>query len=574
MNERSDGYRQRVQQAMAGWRGSPTRAWFGSRFRGWLDALLPRAWRGGAPAPPGAPPELPLAACVSVVIPALNEASRIASVVAYALADPATAEVIVVDDGSIDDTAALARGAGAQVLASGMLGKGVSMKEGALTARCEVVVYLDGDLAGLRPGIVSDLARPLLGDEADFVKAGFGRGGGRVTELTAKPMLKVFFPELAHFSQPLGGIVAARRTLLRSLSFEDGYGVDIGLLIDAQRAGARLAEVDIGSIEHDSQPLLDLGAMANEVSRVVFARAKAAGRLHVDQIAAMYETQRLASADIGFVLTRRRGRQRLLLLSMEGCVTPTRFELELARATGHAPALRPLLAGRGSNGSAAGGLNHPGDAQQERIAALFRFVHRSAFEDVARAIEVRPGVLEFVKQMRRAGFMVGLLSDSYFIAADIVRRRIYADFALAPLMQFDADVCTGQWRANPAFLPSDHGGAAAPLFSCKSEVLRRFREDTKPPPVQTCWAVGDPVADLELLRGADRGFVLDAKAPGRVHASGFHAVASFADLLALVPPPPAGEAEAPAGEATTAPSAATPSAAAGIEMPPAAKGTN
>ncbi len=553
MSERSERYRQRVQQAVAGWRGSPTRAWFGARWSAWLDALLPRAWRAAAPAPPAA---LPLAACVSVVIPALNEASRIASVVAYALADPATAEVIVVDDGSIDDTAALARDAGAQVLASGMLGKGVSMQEGALTARCEVVVYLDGDLAGLRPGIVSDLTRPLLRDEADFVKASFGRGGGRVTELTARPMLKVFFPELAHFVQPLGGIVAARRTLLRSLDFEDGYGVDIGLLIDAQRAGARLAEVDIGSLEHDSQPLLDLGVMANEVSRVVFARAKAAGRLHVDQIAAMYETQRLASADIGFVLTRRRGRQRLLLLSMEGCVTPTRFDLELARATGHAPALRTLLAGRGSNGSTAGTLHNNNDAQQERIAALFRFVHRSSFEEVARMIEVRPGVLEFVKQMRRAGFMVGLLSDSYFIAADIVRRRIYADFALAPLMQFDADVCTGQWRANPAFQPRDHGGATA-KSSCKSEVLCRFREDSNPPPLQICWAVGDAVADLELLRGADRAFVLDAKAPGRVHASGFHAVASFGDLLALVPAPPSAEGDVPVSNAIVAPTAAS-----------------
>lgn len=133
-------------------------------------------------------------ACASVVIPALNEAKRIQEVVAYALADPATAEVIVIDDSSIDDTAMLARQAGAQVLTSSMLGKGISMCDGAAAATQEMVVYLDGDLANLRPGIITSLCLPLLNNEADFVKARFGHGGGRVTELTAKPMVKVFFP--------------------------------------------------------------------------------------------------------------------------------------------------------------------------------------------------------------------------------------------------------------------------------------------------------------------------------------------------------------------------------------------
>jgi glycosyltransferase involved in cell wall biosynthesis len=93
----------------------------------------------------------------TVCIPALNEEKRIADVVAYALADPATAEVVVIDDSSIDATAALARAAGARVQTSTMLGKGSSMFDGAQAAREELVVYLDGDLAGLRPGIISDL---------------------------------------------------------------------------------------------------------------------------------------------------------------------------------------------------------------------------------------------------------------------------------------------------------------------------------------------------------------------------------------------------------------------------------
>ena len=505
----------------------------------WLARLLQRGlrWVGERLGPPpGAPqtPELPTAAlpvppadappktCVTVVIPALNEAKRIASVVAYALADPATAEVVVVDDSSIDDTAALAREAGARVVTSTMLGKGPSMHDGLLAAQCEFVAYLDGDLAGLRPGIVSDLCAPLRRGEADFVKARFGRGGGRVTELTAKPMLKVFFPELAEFGQPLGGIIAARRSLLQQLVFEDGYGVDIGLLVDAHRAGARLAEVDIGSLEHDSQPLHDLTVMANEVSRVIYGRARAAGRLHTEQITAMFETQRQAAAVLEYILTRRRSRQRLLLLDMDGTITTSRFAVELSRATGQETALMELLD------------NAEDDAatRSDRIAALFRFVHRQQFERVARSAPLRPGVIEFVNRMRRAGFMVGVLSDSYFIAADIVRRRVFADFALAHTLQFDADVCSGQVRLNPAFLPRV-AGEGEPV--CKSHVLRRFKADDVGLPVTECWAVGDNLNDLGLLRLADRGFAIEPRAAALRDEPGITVIQSFEELLPLVP---------------------------------------
>jgi phosphoserine phosphatase len=484
----------------------------------WLHGRRTAAAAEAAPAPHGARGHTPMA-CASVVIPALNEAERIAGVVAYARADPATAEVIVIDDSSINDTAALAQQAGARVARSTMLGKGASMRDGVREAEAEFIVYLDGDFAGLQPGIASELVRPLLAAEADFVKARFGRGGGRVIELTAKPMLKVFFPEIAAFAQPLGGIAAARRSLLASLDFEDGWGADVALMIDAQRAGARPAEVDIGRLEHDSQPLADLAAMANEVAPVICARARAAGRLNVDQIGAMVELQRQAAAAIDQVVQRRRGRRRLLLLDLDGTAILGRFVAALARATGRDDALAAAVA-------------HDAAALAQ-VAAQLRFVHCQQFERVARALPPRPGVIELVNRARRGGFMVGVLGEASFDAAEIVRRRIFADFAIAHTLRFDRDVCTGELNLNPPFTPLQ-GGDAGGLD--KVHVLQRFRSDAGEPPLEEVWAVGDDADDLRLLRAADRGFVVDAKSPLLAALPNVAAIASFGEMLRALEP--------------------------------------
>lgn len=502
------------------------------RIRQWFSHQIAR-WK--KPHQISAPPETkltplrldaPLRPCVSVIIPALNEEKCIADVVNYALSDSATAEVIVVDDSSIDNTAALARTAGARVITSSLLGKGASMADGLRLAQSEVLVYLDGDLKGLRSGIISDLARPLLAGQAEFVKARFGRGGGRVTELTAKPMLKVFFPELAHFNQPLGGIIAARKSLLQQLTFEDGYGVDIGLLLDAWRANAKLTEVDIGHLEHDSQPLLDLTSMANEVSRVIYSRARESGRLHVEQITAMYESQRQATASWDYAITRQKNRTKLLLLDMDGTVTTSRFATLLAQATGQVDELNKHLDNR----------NPDTLTRSSNIAQIFRFVHRQKFEAVAKAMPIRPGVIECVKAFKRAGFMVGVVSDSYFVAAEVLRKRIFADFALAHTVHFQGDVCTGDLSINPAFMarngdekpPSD-----TPAIS-KQHVVAQFRDPHLSTPFRQIWAVGDNDNDVDMLSLADRPWTIEPKSPRLKTIPGVTEIAHFDELTAAL----------------------------------------
>ena len=458
-------------------------------------------------------------AFVTVAIPALNEEKAIESVVQYALRDRATGEVIVIDDSSTDQTASIASRAGARVITSSMLGKGASMQDGVMAACHEYIVFLDGDLSGLQENIISNMVAPLVRDEADFVKARFGRGGGRVTELTAKPMLKVFFPELAHISQPLGGIIAVRSSLLKHLTFEPGYGVDIGLLIDAFRKGARIAEVDIGSLEHDSQSLLDLTTMANEVARVIHHHSREAGRLHVEQITEMYEAQRQAAASFDYIIHRQKNRTKVVLLDMDGTITPNRFVLELAKHTHTEDTLASLLDNP---------LNDAGTRSKE-IASIFKYTHRKQFDKVAMSMEIRPGVINFVNQMKRDGFMVGIVSDSYFIAAEIMRKRIFADFAIAHILHFQNDICTGELKINPDFLPN---GKLLEDFVCKSNVLKRFLSTKNKPSFKEVWAIGDNLNDLNMLNLADKSFVIAPKSAALKNQKHITEIQSFVELLA------------------------------------------
>ena len=193
-------------------------------------------------------------------------------------------EILVVDAASRDGTAALAAGRGVRVADESSLlpaygpalGKGDAMWRGVAATTGEVVAFLDTDTEDFTPAFVLGLLGPLLCEPAvAFVKGAFRRplrvgdvvvpdGGGRVTELVARPYLNLHVPELAPFVQPLAGEVAARRELLESLPFPVGYGVEIALLIDALRAVGLegLAQVDLGTRQNRHQPLRDLTAMA------------------------------------------------------------------------------------------------------------------------------------------------------------------------------------------------------------------------------------------------------------------------------------------------------------------------
>lgn len=232
---------------------------------------------------------------ISVVLPALNEEETVGDIVAAIRRDlvqevPLVDEIVVVDSGSADRTSEVAAAAGARVVHRDTIlpripavpGKGEVLWRSLLVTTGDIVCFIDADLREFSSDFVSGIVGPLLTDpEVALVKAMYDRPlgaaagqGGRVTELMARPLLNLHWPQLAGFVQPLGGEYAARRSLLEQLPFPVGYGVELGMLVDALHLVGldALAQVDVGVRKHRHQDGQALGRMAAAIYRTAQLR--------------------------------------------------------------------------------------------------------------------------------------------------------------------------------------------------------------------------------------------------------------------------------------------------------------
>jgi len=240
---------------------------------------------------------------VSLVVPARNEAGTVGDVVARVrerLVDTVSLvdEIVVIDSDSTDATYDVAASAGADVHRSAEIrpdlgshpGKGEAMWKSLFVTDGDLIVFMDADLTDWDTHFVPGLLGPLLTwPDVQLVKGFYERpgeqgplDGGRVTELVARPLISLLFPELQDVVQPLAGEWAVRREHFASLSVPTGYAVELAALIDtaaAHGAGA-IAQVDLGTRSHGHQALLDLGGMAVQIlaaalSRTEWARPRA-----------------------------------------------------------------------------------------------------------------------------------------------------------------------------------------------------------------------------------------------------------------------------------------------------------
>jgi glucosyl-3-phosphoglycerate synthase len=267
-------------------------SWFADRTRSVADLSLAAGLRAKG------------ATRVSVVLPALDEQATIGVIVATLRRElveqsPLIDELVVIDSGSRDNTAQVAADAGARVVhvddvlprLPSVAGKGEALWRSLAATTGDVVAFVDADLEDFDAAFVWGTVVPLLTDpDLAFVKATYDRplsdglrvhptGGGRVTELVARPMINLHWPELAGFVQPLAGEYAARRTLLERLPFPCGYGVELGLLVDAFGVAGleAMAQVHVGVRRHRHHDDQALGRMAAEILLTAQSRLHGAG---------------------------------------------------------------------------------------------------------------------------------------------------------------------------------------------------------------------------------------------------------------------------------------------------------
>jgi len=233
---------------------------------------------------------------ISVVLPALNEAATVGPVIEtiMPMLGGLVDELIVLDSGSTDDTESRALAAGARVVhreealpqIPPQPGKGEALWRSLAATTGDFIVFIDSDLIDPDPMFVPRLVGPLLTADGIHLVRGFYRrplkvgdaedanGGGRVTELVARPLLAALRPELGYVLQPLGGEYAGTRELLTSVPFAPGYGVEIGLLVDTyDRYGLdAIAQVNLGVRTHRNRPLSELGPMSRQIIATLLTR--------------------------------------------------------------------------------------------------------------------------------------------------------------------------------------------------------------------------------------------------------------------------------------------------------------
>lgn len=379
---------------------------------------------------------------VTVIIPSLNEEKTIAQVIALVKRDLLTTEVIVVDDKSTDSTVKLARLAGAKVITSTKLGKGTSMKDGAMIAQNKVIVFLDADIITYPENVVALLAAPIISGEADFVKSYFTRQAGRVTELVAKPLLNILYPGFPEFRQPLSGMIAGKKMLFEAIEFEEGYGVDIGLLIDMHKLGAIIKEVDIGNILNDMQPLEELGKMSKEVARTILKKSKGEALQSLET----YEYIQVIREQMDYAIHEElMSLKKIAVFDMDNTLFRGSFIRTAAEDFGFSAELSRIVDVNAGNPF----------IRTKKIARLLKGRTIGDLLEVAESMEVTCNLEKLIGTLKEQGYITGIISDSYDCITNHLKNKYGFDFTIANELEFSKSIVTGEVKIPSVFLSGD-----------------------------------------------------------------------------------------------------------------------
>ncbi len=425
---------------------------------------------------------------VSVIIPALNEEKTIREVLQIVSKSPEVDEILVIDDKSFDNTIKKSRLPKVRIYTSSKLGKGASMRDGMLLSRNEILVYLDADILTYPDDIIERLADPIIKDEADFVKSCFDRQGGRVTELVAKPLLSLLFPDLTKFSQPLSGMIAGKKNWFRKVGFENDYGVDIGILLEMHLLGARIKEVDIGYLENRMQSWEQLSKMSREVSRSILKHAKGMEGINLETLENISEIRSQMDYAIRESLM---GLEKMIIFDMDNTLLEGSFITTAAEEFGLVDELIGIVT-----------EYQNAYARTKSIAKLMKNKTIDEIIECADKIKIVDDAAYVIRELKMKGYVCGIISDSYDVVTNHIKNKLKMDFSVANELEFSKSIATGEVRVPSAFMRRPESKCGHEF--CKSNVLYELAAKYKID-IKNIIAVGDSENDLCLVRESGIG---------------------------------------------------------------------
>jgi glucosyl-3-phosphoglycerate synthase len=425
---------------------------------------------------------------VSVIIPALNEEKTIRQVINLVSRSPVVNEILVIDDKSYDNTIKQSRLPKVRIYTSPLIGKGASMRDGMLLAKNEVIVYLDADIITYPENIAELLSRPILDDEADFVKSCFDRQAGRVTELVAKPLLSLLFPEMSRFSQPLSGMIGAKKSWLKRIDFENDYGVDIGILLDMYSMGARIKEINIGYIENRMQSWEQLGKMSREVSRSILKRVKSIDVRNLETL----ENISVIRTQMDYAIRESLiGMEKMIIFDMDNTLLEGSFIVKAAEEFKFTDELIKIVTENSNS--------------YTRTKLIARLLKNRSFDEILEVVDkikIIDDAASVIRELKKKGYICGIISDSYDIVTNHLKNKLKMDFSIGNELEFSKSLATGEVKVPSVFMRNKHSNCNHDF--CKSNVLFQLAEQYKID-IKNIIAVGDSENDICLVKESGIG---------------------------------------------------------------------
>ncbi len=415
---------------------------------------------------------------VSAIIPAYNEEKTIRSVIETAKKSNYIYEIIVVDDGSVDKTRELALEAGAKVVTHRKnMGKGRAIKTGISKSSGDILVFLDADI-NWKHRKIEALVEPILRDEADFVKSSFTRKRGRLTELLVKPLIKTIFSGI-EFSQPLSGQFAGKKEFFKTLSIEDKWGIDIGILLDAIKQKQRIKEVNIGTIIHKKRPLEDLIVTGEDVVKTIFKKAA--------------EMEEFLSFDARNLVAE--GIKGVAAFDLDGTLINGSSIEYLAKRFGFKRRLDALRLA----------FKRCKIKEQHittELAKCLKGIKKSYIEKVCEHITLKRNVQAVIRQLKKRGYVIVIISSAFSPVVEYFAKKLDADEFYCPRLLEHRDKYTGEVDFSDIY---DEDCCQQSV--CKRKVLERVAKNYGIRLKDTI-AVGDSPNDICMIKSAGTGIAI------------------------------------------------------------------